>query len=81
MKVPTKTVIMNDWDALWECIKDGQIVVVTDMTSDHAMCFRIWARKWKKALIQANGLFSGGYEIKGSLATKATRKYTKKEKS
>jgi hypothetical protein len=32
MKIPTKTAVMNDWDAIYELIKDGSVIFIDGMT-------------------------------------------------
>lgn len=63
MKIPTKTVEVHDWEALWGEMSEGRIVNVEDMTLRNTGAFKMWARKYKKASVRFASLLSGGYQV------------------
>lgn len=63
MKIPTKTVVVRDWEALWNEMSDGRIVQVDDMTPNDTRAFNMWARKFRKATIRYAALLSGGVQV------------------
>ena len=64
MKIPTKTAAVNDWAALWEHIKDGDVITADDMTADGYAAFKTWVRAHKRLNLIACADLKGGYQLK-----------------
>lgn len=79
MKIPTKTVTLYDWDALYEMLADGSIIDLDDMTTHNTRALNMWLRANKGLKLISRGLLRGGYQIVlGGPVPSEKRRYTKK---
>lgn len=63
MKLPTRTVTHPDWEALYELLLVGP-VVIDEMTVKETRAFNMHCRTYHNINIQYQRLFTGGMALK-----------------
>lgn len=79
MKTPTTTIVVHDWAAVWERIKDGEILYLEDMTSPMTRALNMWTRAHAGCGVKTKSLMSGGFQVSmGNPAFATKRQYLKR---
>lgn len=63
MKIPKKTIMQPDWDALWELLQKDGVVFVEDMSHAETRTFNVWARRFHRRNIKYVSLLTGGMQV------------------